>query len=64
MQGDTQKNIGVFGFGMKIDGIKGMKCKIYFTSVFIQIIDLYKKSENNLHETLIKKGHFKPLNYW
>jgi mevalonate pyrophosphate decarboxylase len=38
---------------MKIDGINGMDCKVYFTSVFIQIIDLYKKSENNLHETLI-----------
>ena len=30
------------------------KCKVYFTSVFIQVIDLYKKNENNLHETLIK----------
>ena len=30
-----------------------IKCKVYFTSVFIQIIDLYKKNENNLHETLI-----------
>jgi hypothetical protein len=56
MQGNTQKDIGAFGFGMNIDGIKGMECKIYFTSVFIQIIDLYKKSENNLHETLIIKS--------
>lgn len=55
MQGNTQKDIGAFGFGMKIDGIKGMDCKIYFTSVFIQIIDLYKKSENKLHEILIIK---------
>jgi hypothetical protein len=37
---------------MKIDGINGMDCKIYFTSVFTQVIDLYKKNENNLHETL------------
>ena len=32
------------------------QCKLYFTSVFIQVIDLYKKSENNLHETLIIKS--------
>ncbi len=38
---------------MKIDGIKGMDCKVCFTSVFTQVIDLYKKNENNLHETLI-----------
>jgi hypothetical protein len=25
MQGDTQKDIGAFGFGMKIDGIKDME---------------------------------------
>ena len=50
-----QKLIDEYGFGMKIDGIKGMDCKVYFTSVFIQVIDLYKKSENNLHETLIIK---------
>jgi hypothetical protein len=30
-------------FGMKIDGIKGMECKVCFTSVFTQIIDLYIK---------------------
>ena len=30
------------------------KCKVYFTYVFTQIIDLYTKNENNLHETLIK----------
>ena len=48
-----QKLTDGYGFGMKIDGINGMDCKAYFTSVFIQIIDLYKKSENNLHETLI-----------
>jgi len=41
---------------MKIDGIKDMDCKVCFTSVFIQIIDLYKKSENKLHETLIIKS--------
>lgn len=50
-----QKLTDGYGFGMKIDGIKGMDCKVYFTSVFTQIIDLYKKNENNLHETLIKK---------
>jgi hypothetical protein len=41
---------------MKIDGINGMDCKVYFTSVFTQVIDLYKKNENNLHETLIIKS--------
>jgi hypothetical protein len=56
MQDDTQKDIGAYGFGMKIDGIKGMDCKVCFTFVFIQIIDLYKKSENKLHETLIIKS--------
>jgi hypothetical protein len=30
-------------------------CKVYFTLVFTQIIDLYTKNENNLHETLIIK---------
>jgi hypothetical protein len=30
-------------------------CKVYFTSVFTQAIDLYTKNENNLHETLIIK---------
>ena len=37
------------------------QCKIYFTSVFTQVIDLYEKNENNLHETLIKKGDKAPL---
>ena len=30
-------------------------CKVCFTSVFTQLIDLYTKNENNLHETLIIK---------
>jgi hypothetical protein len=30
-------------------------CKVYFTLVFTQIIDLYTKNENNLHKTLIIK---------
>ena len=47
-----QKLTDGYGFGMKIDGINGMDCKVFFTSVFTQIIDLYKKNENNLHETL------------
>jgi len=49
-------------------------CKVYFTLVFTQIIDLYTKNENNLHETLIikhkkveyitqKKGAEAPLKY-
>ena len=59
-----QKLTDEYGFGMKIDGINGMECKVCFTSVFTQVIDLYKKNENNLHETLIKKGAVKPLNYW
>ena len=50
-----QKLTDEYGFGTKIDGIKGMECKVYLTFVFIQIIDLYKKSENKLHETLIIK---------
>jgi hypothetical protein len=29
-------------------------CKVCFTLVFTQVIDLYTKNENNLHETLIK----------
>lgn len=33
-------------------------CKVYFTYVFTQIIDLYTKNENNLHETLIKNYAF------
>jgi|694.fasta_scaffold55712_12 hypothetical protein len=40
------------------------KCKVYFTSVLTQVIDLYKKNENNLHETLINQHTFyitKPL---
>jgi hypothetical protein len=32
------------------------KCKVYFTYVFTQTIDLYTKNENNLHETLIIKS--------
>jgi len=26
-------------------------CKVYFTLVFTQAIDLYTKNENNLHKT-------------
>jgi hypothetical protein len=34
------------------------KCKVYFTFVFTQVIDLYTKNENNLHETLINQYTF------
>jgi hypothetical protein len=34
------------------------KCKVCFTSVFTQTIDLYTKNENNLHETLINQHTF------
>ena len=30
------------------------QCKVCSTLIFTQIIDLYTKNENNLHETLIK----------